>query len=90
MFRAVLDELGRMAGEYADGEELPSTYMLADQLGVSVSTVHRALRHLVAQGRVVHVHRPQPPRYRPHNPTVRSDRFRRTSAYVVTREGEED
>lgn len=35
---------------YAVGERLPSTKALADQLGVSLVTVHRALQELVGQG----------------------------------------
>ncbi len=45
---AVRDAIDR--GEFAPGDQLPSTKALADQLSVSLVTVHRALQELVTSG----------------------------------------
>lgn len=45
------DLIGRIAaGEWAEGEQLPSEHELVASLGVSRMTVHRALRELTARG----------------------------------------
>lgn len=52
LFQAVKDVVRAAidAGSFAPGDRLPSTKAIADQLAVSLVTVHRALQELVATG----------------------------------------
>lgn len=52
LYRRVADNLRKAmaSGQFADGQKLPSTRQLKEQLGVSLSTIHQALRLLEAEG----------------------------------------
>jgi LacI family transcriptional regulator len=52
LYQAVRDAIRGVvdAGRFGPGEQIPSTKDLADQMGVSLVTAHRALQELVADG----------------------------------------